>query len=114
MLEELIQLAKEMEAAQARGEALGLSDEEVAFYEALGTNQRAVSAMGDAALKAIATELTQRIRTSVTVDWNLRESARAKIRVLVKRILTQHGYKGQARGIDGGRRGAVSFRAVAS
>ena len=92
VLEELIQLAKEMEAAQARGEALGLSDEEVAFYEALGTNQSAVSAMGDAALKAIAVELTRRISTSVTVDWHLRESARAKIKVLVKRILTQHGY----------------------
>jgi type I restriction enzyme, R subunit len=92
VLEELIQLAKEMEAAQARGEALGLSDEEVAFYEALGTNQSAVSAMGDQALKAIAVELTRRISTSVTVDWHLRESARAKIKVLVKRILTQHGY----------------------
>ncbi len=92
VLEELIQLAKEMEAAQARGEALGLSDEEVAFYEALGTNQSAVSALGDQALKAIASELTRRISTSVTVDWHLRESARAKIKVLVKRILTQHGY----------------------
>ena len=92
VVEELIQLAKEMRAAGERGEQLGLSDDEVAFYDALAANQSALMAMGDDKLKVIATELITQVRQSVTIDWTLREGARAKIRVLVKRILNKYGY----------------------
>ena len=92
VIEELIKLAKEMDAAGKRGENLGLTDDEVAFYDALAANQSAVQAMGDAKLKVIAAELITQVRNSVTIDWTLRESARAKIRVMVKRILNKYGY----------------------
>lgn len=92
VIDELIKLAKELEAATKRGEDLGLSDDEVAFYDALATNESAVKAMGNAELKVIATELVTSVRKSVTIDWTVRESARAKIKVLVKRILKKHGY----------------------
>jgi type I restriction enzyme, R subunit len=89
---ELIKLAKEMDAATKRGEDLGLTDDEVAFYDALAANESAVQAMGDDKLKVIATELITQVRKSVTIDWTLREGARAKIRVMVKRILNKYGY----------------------
>lgn len=92
VIEELIALAKEMDAATKRGEQLGLSDDEVAFYDALAANDSAVQAMGDDKLKVIAAELITQVRKSVTIDWNLRESARARIRVIVKRILNKYGY----------------------
>jgi type I restriction enzyme R subunit len=92
VIEELIKLAKELETAGKRGEELGLTDDEVAFYDALAANDSAVQAMGDAKLKVIAAELISRVRTSVTIDWTLRESARTKIRVIVKRILNKFGY----------------------
>lgn len=92
VIEELIALAKEMDAATKRGEQLGLSDDEVAFYDALAANDSAVQAMGDDKLKLIAAELITQVRKSVTIDWNLREGARARIRVLVKRILNKYGY----------------------
>jgi type I restriction enzyme, R subunit len=92
VIEELIKLAKELDAAGKRGDKLGLTDDEVAFYDALAANDSAVQAMGDAKLKVIAAELISRVRTSVTIDWTLRESARAKIRVIVKRILNKYGY----------------------
>ena len=92
VIEELIKLAKEMDAASQRGIELGLNDDEVAFYEALATNKSAVQAMGDDKLKVIATELITQVRKSVTIDWTLRESARARIRVMVKRILNKYGY----------------------
>ncbi len=92
VIEELIKLAKEMDAATKRGEALGLTDDEVAFYDALAANQSAVQAMGDDKLKLIAAELITQVRKSVTIDWTLREGARAKIRVMVKRILNKYGY----------------------
>ena len=92
VIEELIKLAKQMDAAGKRGEDLGLTDDEVAFYDALATNDSAVQAMGDAKLKGIASELISRVRLSTTIDWTLRESARAKIRVIVKRILNKYGY----------------------
>ena len=92
VIEELIKLAKEMAAAAKRGEAMGLSDEEIAFYDALAQNDSAVQAMGDDKLKVIAAELISQVRKSVTIDWTLRESARAKIRVMVKRILNKFGY----------------------
>ncbi len=92
VIEELIKLAKEMEAARNRGADLGLTDDEVAFYDALAANESAVVAMGDAKLKVIAAELIVQVRKSVTIDWTLRESAKAKIRVMVKRILNKFGY----------------------
>ena len=92
VIDELIQLAKDLDAATRRGENLGLTDDEIAFYDALATNDSAVQAMGDAKLKLIAAELITQVKKSVTIDWTLRESARAKIKVLVKRILHKHGY----------------------
>ncbi|HRQ88385.1 MAG TPA: HsdR family type I site-specific deoxyribonuclease [Bacteroidia bacterium] len=92
VIEELIGLAKEMDAATKRGEDLGLTDDEVAFYDALAANESAVLAMGDDKLKVIAAELITQVRSSVMIDWTLRESARARIRVMVRRILRKHGY----------------------
>lgn len=92
VIEELIKLAKEMSAANQRGVDLGLNDDEVAFYDALAANDSAIEAMGKDELKVIAAELVTQVRKSVTIDWTLRESARAKIKVLVKRILRKHGY----------------------
>ncbi len=92
VIEELIRLAKEMDAATKRGEDLGLTEDEIAFYDALAANESAVRAMGDDKLKVIAAELISQVRKSVTIDWTLREGARAKIRVLVKRILNKYGY----------------------
>jgi type I restriction enzyme R subunit len=92
VLEELIQLAKDLDAATKRGQDLGLTEDEVAFYDALAANQSAVIAMGDDKLKVIAAELITKVRQSVTIDWTLRESARAKIKVMVKRILNKYGY----------------------
>lgn len=92
VIEELIKLAKEMDAANKRGADMGLTDDEVAFYDALAANDSAVQAMGDDKLRVIAAELITQVRKSVTIDWTLRESARAKIRVMVKRILNKYGY----------------------
>ena len=92
VIEELIKLAKELEAATKRGLDLGLTDDEVAFYDALAANESAVKAMGDDKLRVIAAELITQVRKSVTIDWTLRESARAKIKVMVKRILNKYGY----------------------
>ena len=92
VIEELIKLAKEMREANARGEKLGLSEEELAFYDALGTNDSAVKIMGDQVLSAIARELVETVRNNVTIDWTLRENVRARLRTLVKRILRRHGY----------------------
>jgi type I restriction enzyme R subunit len=92
VIEELIKLAKDLDAATKRGEDLGLTDDEIAFYDALAANESAVKAMGDDKLKVIAAELITQVRKSVTIDWTLREGARAKIRVMVKRILKRYGY----------------------
>jgi type I restriction enzyme R subunit len=92
VIEELIALAKEMREANARGEALGLSEDELAFYDALETNDSAVKVLGDETLRDIARELVETVRNNVTIDWTLRENVRAQLRVLVKRILRKHGY----------------------
>jgi type I restriction enzyme R subunit len=92
VIEELIRLAKELDAAVKRGEDLGLTEDEIAFYDALAANENAVRAMGDDKLKVIAAELITKVRQSVTIDWTVREGARAKIRVIVKRILSKWGY----------------------
>jgi type I restriction enzyme, R subunit len=92
MIQELIALAKEMRASQQRGEELGLSLEEIAFYDALADNESAVEAMGNEKLRIIASELVNQLQSNVTVDWHKRESARARMRILVKRVLKQFGY----------------------
>ena len=92
VIEELIKLAKEMREAKARGEKLGLSDDELAFYDALETNDSAVQVLGDETLRAIAQQLVKTVRNNVTIDWTLRENVRAHLRVLVRRILRKHGY----------------------
>jgi len=92
VIEELIALAREMREADRRGELLGLSEEELAFYDALETNDSAVKVLGDETLRAIARELVETVRNNVTIDWTLRENVRAQLRVLVKRVLRKHGY----------------------
>jgi type I restriction enzyme R subunit len=92
VIEELIGLAKEMREANARGEQLGLTEDELAFYDALETNDSAVKVLGDETLRDIARELVETVRINVTIDWTLRENVRAQLRVLVKRILRKHGY----------------------
>ena len=92
VIEELIGLAKEMREAHARGEALKLSEDELAFYDALETNDSAVKVLGDETLRIIAQELVKTVRANVTIDWTVRESVRAQLRVMVKRILRKYGY----------------------
>ena len=92
VIEELIELARDMREANARGERLGLSEDELAFYDALETNDSAVQVLGDATLRDIARELVETVRNNVTIDWTLRENVRAHLRVLVRRILRKHGY----------------------
>ncbi len=92
VIEELIALAKDMREAHRRGEALKLSDDELAFYDALETNDSAVKVLGDDTLRTIAQELVKTVRANVTIDWTLRENVRAQLRVLVKRILRRYGY----------------------
>ena len=92
VIEELIQLARELREATARGEKLGLSEDELAFYDALETNDSAVQVLGDETLRAIARELVETVRGNVTIDWTLRENVRANLRRLVKRTLRRHGY----------------------
>jgi type I restriction enzyme R subunit len=92
VIEELIQLAKDIRAARARGEETGLTDEEIAFYDALAENESARQVMGEPALRVIAVELVKSIKGNVSVDWMHREGARARMRVLVKRLLRKYGY----------------------
>jgi type I restriction enzyme R subunit len=92
VIEELIALAKEMREANRRGEQLGLSEEELAFYDALETNDSAVQVLGEPTLKQIARELVETVRRNVTIDWAERENVRAHLRRLVKRVLRRHGY----------------------
>ncbi|MFB7350809.1 type I restriction endonuclease subunit R [Bacillus thuringiensis] len=92
VIEELIELAKEMDAAYKRGEQTGMVREEVAFYDALASHQTAEQVLGDDTLKIIAYELTKSIKENMSIDWNLRESARAKMRITIKRLLKKYGY----------------------
>lgn len=92
VIEELIALAREMREADRRGEKLGLTEEELAFYDALETNDSAVQVLGDETLKTIARELVVAVRNNVTIDWQVRESVRAGLRIIVKRILRKYGY----------------------
>ena len=92
VIEELIQLARDLREANARGEKLGLSEDELAFYDALETNDSAVEVLGDETLRDIARELVETVRGNVTIDWTMRENVRANLRRLVRRILRMHGY----------------------
>jgi type I restriction enzyme, R subunit len=92
VIEELIQLAKNMRAAHARGEELHLSEDELAFYDALEVNDSAVKVLGEPTLVQIARELVATVKASVTIDWTLRDNVRAQLRVIVKRILRKYGY----------------------
>ena len=92
VIEELIALAKDMREASARSQSLGLSEEELAFYDALEINDSAVKVLGDETLRDIARELVTTVRNNVDIDWIVRENVRAKLRVLVRRILRKHGY----------------------
>jgi len=92
VLEELIALAKDMRAASRRGEELGLNDDEMAFYDALETNDSAVQVLGDETLRTIARELVETVRKNITIDWTMRENVRAQLRVMVKRTLRKYGY----------------------
>ncbi len=92
VIEELIQLAKDMRAANARGEALKLTEDELAFYDALEVNDSAVKVLGEPTLVDIARELVATVKKNVTIDWTLRENVQAQLRVIVKRILRKYGY----------------------
>ena len=92
VIEELIQMAKEFQEALKRNDELGLKPDEVAFYDALANNESAVRELGDETLKKIAVEITEKLRKSTTVDWQVRESVRARLRILVRRTLQRYKY----------------------
>lgn len=92
IIQELIDLAKEMREADKRGEKLGFTEEELAFYDALEVNDSAVKVLGDDTLRKIARELVETVHRNVTIDWTVKESVRAKLRTMVKRILRKYGY----------------------
>jgi len=92
VIEELIAMAKDFKEAAGRGEKLGLTADELAFYDALATNEASVRQMGDETLRKIARELTTKLHNSNSVDWYLRESVRAKLRLMVKTILKKYKY----------------------
>lgn len=92
IIQELIEIAREVRTADQRGAKLGLSEEELAFYDALGENQSAVQVLGDEQLRLIAREIAEKVRANATIDWTIRESARARLMVLVRRTLNKYGY----------------------
>lgn len=92
VIEELVQLAKDIKQEQQRGNELGLNSDEIAFYDALASHETAKEAMGDKELRAIAHELTKTVKENMSVDWSKRDSAKAKMRVAVRRLLKKYGY----------------------
>ena len=92
VIQELINLAKEMREANQRGVDLGLNEDELAFYDALEVNDSAVQLLGDETLKAIARDLVEAVRRNVSIDWTERETVKAKLRTIVKRLLRKYGY----------------------
>ena len=92
VIDELIKIAKEMQEVSTRGDKLGLSEDEIAFYDALGVNDSAVAVLGDDQLRKIAQEIAKSVRNNVKIDWAIRENVRAEMRVIVKRILRKYGY----------------------
>jgi type I restriction enzyme R subunit len=92
VIEELIALAKDLRQADARGESLNLTEDEIAFYDALEVNDSAVKVLGDETLCLIARELVKAVKSNTAIDWTIRENVRAQMRVIVKRILRKYGY----------------------
>jgi type I restriction enzyme R subunit len=92
IIQELINIAKQIKEADKEGEQLGLNNDEVAFYNALEVNDSAVQVLGDETLKDIAREIADKVRANATIDWTIRESARARLMVLVRRTLNKWGY----------------------
>jgi type I restriction enzyme, R subunit len=92
VVNELTELAKQIKTAHHRGEDLGLSEDELAFYDALEVNDSAVQVLGDETLRLIARELVEIVRNNVSIDWTLRESVRANLRRMVRRVLRKYGY----------------------
>lgn len=92
VIAKLVEMAKDFRDAQRRGEDLGLSDDELAFYDALEVNDSAVKVLGEPVLQHIARELVEAVRKNATIDWTVKDSVRAKLRILVKKILQKHGY----------------------
>jgi type I restriction enzyme, R subunit len=92
VMEELVEMARKFKEASNRGEELGLSEDEVRFYDALATNESAVRELKDETLKKIAHELTENLRQNITVDWSKRDNVRASLRLMVKRILRKYKY----------------------
>jgi len=92
VIEELIQMAKEFQEEMMREAELGLNPDEIAFYDALANNESAVRELGDEILKKIAVEITDKLRKSTTVDWQVRDSVRAKLKILVRRTLQRYKY----------------------
>jgi type I restriction enzyme R subunit len=92
IIQELINIARDIKEADKENERLGLTKDEIAFYNALEVNDSAIKVLGDEQLKDIAREITDKVRANATIDWTIRESARAKLMVIVKRTLTKWGY----------------------
>lgn len=92
IIQELIELARDIKASDQRGTELGLSEDELAFYEALEMNGSAVDILGDEQLRLIAREIAEKVKANATIDWTIREGARARLTVLVKRTLNKYGY----------------------
>jgi type I restriction enzyme R subunit len=92
VIQQLIELAKKMQEENKRGSQLNLSEEEIAFYDALADNESAKQVLGDKTLRTMARELVETVRKNVTIDWTLRESVQARLRILVKRTLKKYGY----------------------
>jgi type I restriction enzyme R subunit len=92
VIEELINIAKEIKASDERGEDLGLTEDEIAFYDALAINGSAKEVLGDDTLRELARILVQKVKANTAIDWTIKESVQAKLRVIVKRILRQYGY----------------------
>ena len=90
VIAEMIVMAKDMQAAMKRQEELGLNPDEEAFYDALAERPEVLLKMGDSTLKKLATELTEKLRASTTVDWQVREAVRAKMRILIKQLLRKY------------------------
>jgi type I restriction enzyme R subunit len=92
IIEELIRIAREINAADKRGEDMGMSEDELAFYDALETNDSAVKVLGAEQLRMIAREIAEKVRSNATIDWTIKESVRARLMVLVRRTLNKYGY----------------------
>ncbi len=92
LIEELVKIAKEVKGAQEKGQKMNLTEDELAFYDALAENESAVQVLGDDSLRTMAKLLVQQVRKNTSIDWTIRESAQAKLRVIVKRVLREYGY----------------------